>query len=69
MARPVQDPVTGTWPGSLFANVRKASSSLPLRLVLAVDEEELVDRMTFGIDVACRAARQVSLADERGRLA
>jgi transposase len=34
---------------------------------LASDEEEFVDQMTLGIDVACRAAHQASLADERGR--
>jgi transposase len=28
-----------------------------------------MDRMTLGIDVACRAAHQASLADERGKLA
>jgi hypothetical protein len=28
-----------------------------------------VDRMTLGIDVACRAAHQASLADERGKFA
>jgi len=28
-----------------------------------------VDQMTLGIDVACRAAHQASLADERGKFA
>jgi hypothetical protein len=35
----------------------------------AVIEEEFVDQMTLGIDVACRAAHQASLADERGKFA
>jgi transposase len=34
-----------------------------------VIEEELVDQMTLGIDVACRAAHQASLADAVGRFA
>jgi transposase len=50
-------------------NVWQASSSLPSRLALASDEEEFVDQMTLGIDVACRAAHQASLADERGKFA
>jgi len=29
----------------------------------------IVDRMTLGIDVACRAAHQASLADGSGRFA
>src|SRR5438874_2137418 len=37
--------------------------------VLAIEEEELVDQMTLGIDVACRAAHQASLADGSGRFA
>jgi hypothetical protein len=47
----------------------RPSSSLPARLVLVIDEEELVDQMTLGIDVACRAAHQASLADASGKLA
>jgi transposase len=35
----------------------------------AVIEEELVNHMTLGIDVACRAAHQASLADQAGRFA
>ena len=50
-------------------NVWQASSSLPSRPALASEEEESVDQMTLGIDVACRAAHQASLADERGRFA
>jgi transposase len=34
-----------------------------------ISKEELVDQMTLGIDVACRAAHQASLADASGKLA
>src|SRR6516162_1979864 len=48
-----------------------ASSRGPIRrsAVQAVIGEELAVQMTLGIDVACRAAHQASLADETGRFA
>ena len=61
--------MTGDLAGSLLVNVWQASSSLPSRLALASEEEESVDQMTLGIDAACRAAHQASLADEQGRFA
>src|SRR6201996_837344 len=45
-----------------------ASSSSPCAgLQTATAKEELPVQMTLGIDVACRAAHQASLADEAGR--
>jgi transposase len=65
----LKNPVTGVWAGSLLANVWCGLLVLPGCRHAAVIEEELVDQMTLGIDVACRAAHQASLADAAGRLA
>jgi transposase len=42
---------------------------LPDRRHAASHKEKLVEQMTLGIDVACRAAHQASLADAAGRFA
>jgi hypothetical protein len=42
---------------------------LPDRRHAASRKEKLVEQMTLGIDVACRAAHQASLADAAGRFA
>src|SRR5579871_1662311 len=41
----------------------------PPRLFQATEKEELRVQLTLGIDVACRAAHQASLADESGQFA
>src|SRR5499427_6189670 len=46
-----------------------SSSSLDAGPVSAITKEDLPVHMTLGIDVACRAAHQASLADESGRFA
>jgi transposase len=71
VVRPVENPVTGAVAfGSLLVNVRHDSSPLRLPPVPNHDDgkEESMQQVTLGIDVACRAAHQASLADAGGRL-
>src|SRR2546430_16551893 len=46
-----------------------ASSRCRTPVLVPAIKEEPVGRMTLGIDIACRAAHQASLADEAGRFA
>ena len=63
--------MTGSLAGSLLANVWCGLLALPARRALPVrlTRRSIVEQMTLGIDVACRAAHQASLADEAGRFA
>ncbi len=62
--------MTGFWAGSLLVNVWCGLLVLPIAgLESGPMKEELAVQMTLGIDVACRAAHQASLADESGRFA
>jgi hypothetical protein len=47
-------------------NVRCGRPVAAHRWVVHDDEEETMDKMTLGVDVACRAAHQASLADGQG---
>jgi transposase len=71
MACPVENPVTGSLAGSLLANVWYGLSSAVLApgRIAHLGEEERMEQLTLGIDVACRAAHQASLADQAGRFA
>src|SRR5215475_2986045 len=70
MARPVENPVTGG-PGRIPVSECPARSSSPGACppLVMTSEEEHVQELTLGVDVACRAAHQASLADEAGRFA